>query len=53
MTFEPTEYLPYDFANRRHIGPSPTEMQEMFSLLKVNGIDQLINTSCITRNWAR
>ena len=21
--FEPTEYLPYDFANRRHIGPSP------------------------------
>ena len=43
MTFEPTEYLPYDFANRRHIGPSPAEMQEMFSLLKVNGIDQLID----------
>ena len=43
MTFEPTEYLPYDFANRRHIGPSPAEMQEMFSLLKVNGIEQLID----------
>ena len=26
--FEPTEYLPYDFANRRHIGPSPQEMEK-------------------------
>jgi hypothetical protein len=23
MTFTPTDYNPYDFANRRHIGPSP------------------------------
>ena len=29
MTFTPTEYQPYDFANRRHIGPSPAEMTEM------------------------
>ena len=26
MPFTPTDYLPYDFANRRHIGPSPAEM---------------------------
>ena len=26
MPFEPIDYLPYDFANRRHIGPSPEEM---------------------------
>jgi len=25
MPFKPTDYLPYDFANRRHIGPSPAE----------------------------
>ena len=43
MTFEPTEYLPYDFANRRHIGPSPTEMAEMLSLLGVDGLDELID----------
>ena len=29
--FEPTEYLPYDFANRRHIGPSPREMEKMLN----------------------
>ena len=23
MPFTPTDYDPYDFANRRHIGPSP------------------------------
>ncbi len=31
MTFKPTDYLPYDFANRRHIGPSPAEMAEMLA----------------------
>ena len=31
MTFTPTDYLPYDFANRRHIGPSPKEMEQMLS----------------------
>jgi glycine dehydrogenase len=29
MPFKPTNYLPYDFANRRHIGPSPDEMAQM------------------------
>ncbi|SLN52694.1 Glycine dehydrogenase (decarboxylating) [Roseivivax jejudonensis] len=42
MTFEPTDYMPYDFANRRHIGPSPAEMDEMFATLGVGGIDELI-----------
>jgi len=38
MTYTPIDYLPYDFANRRHIGPSPVEMAEM---LKVVGADSL------------
>jgi glycine dehydrogenase len=33
MPYTPTDYLPYDFANRRHIGPSPQEMVEMLGLL--------------------
>ena len=41
--FEPTEYLPYDFANRRHIGPSPQEMEKMLKLLGLTNIDQLID----------
>ena len=33
MSFEPTDYLPYDFANRRHIGPSPEEMDDMLAVV--------------------
>ena len=29
MSFTPVDYNPYDFANRRHIGPSPSEMVDM------------------------
>ena len=43
MAYEPTHYLPYDFANRRHIGPSPAEMAEMFEVLGVDGLDALID----------
>jgi glycine dehydrogenase len=43
MTYKPTDYLPYDFANRRHIGPSPAEMAEMFKVLGVKDLDQLID----------
>ena len=43
MSFEPTDYLPYDFANRRHIGPSPTEMAEMLDALGVADLDALID----------
>jgi glycine dehydrogenase len=43
MPFEPTDYLPYDFANRRHIGPSPAEMAEMFEVVGVSSLDALID----------
>ncbi len=43
MPFTPTDYLPYDFANRRHIGPSPSEMEEMFKTIEVESLDELIN----------
>ena len=43
MPFTPTDYLPYDFANRRHIGPSPVEMAEMLKVLGVASIDELID----------
>ena len=42
MTFTPTDYLPYDFANRRHIGPSPAEMAQMLALLDVPDLQTLI-----------
>ena len=43
MAFEPTDYLPYDFANRRHIGPSPEEMQEMLQVVGAGDLDDLID----------
>ncbi|THH35221.1 aminomethyl-transferring glycine dehydrogenase [Aliishimia ponticola] len=43
MTFTPTDYLPYDFANRRHIGPSPSEMSDMLQALGVASLDELID----------
>lgn len=36
-------YKPYDFANRRHIGPSPEEMAEMLSYLGYESLDALIS----------
>jgi len=42
MVFEPTDYNPYDFANRRHIGPSPKEMEAMLNALGVSSLDELI-----------
>ncbi len=35
-------YEPYDFANRRHIGPSPEEMAEMLKVVGVTSLDGLI-----------
>ena len=43
MAFEPTDYLPYDFANRRHIGPSPDEMAEMLKVLGASSLNALID----------
>ena len=38
----PGSYEPYDFANRRHIGPSPEEMTEMLRVVGVESLDALI-----------
>jgi glycine dehydrogenase len=43
MTFTFTDYLPYDFANRRHIGPSPEEMAEMLKVVGAPSLDALID----------
>ncbi|SMC75170.1 aminomethyl-transferring glycine dehydrogenase [Primorskyibacter flagellatus] len=43
MSYEPIDYLPYDFANRRHIGPSPAEMSAMFERLGVEDLEALID----------
>ncbi|MEY1554482.1 aminomethyl-transferring glycine dehydrogenase [Yoonia sp. R2331] len=43
MTFKPTDYLPYDFANRRHIGPSPAEMDEMLQVVGADDLATLID----------
>jgi glycine dehydrogenase len=43
MPFEPTDYLPYDFANRRHIGPSPAEMAGMLEVVGAESLDALID----------
>ncbi|MFY0660068.1 MAG: aminomethyl-transferring glycine dehydrogenase [Shimia sp.] len=42
MTFKPTDYLPYDFANRRHIGPSPDEMDAMLEVIGAESLDALV-----------
>jgi glycine dehydrogenase len=43
MTYTPVAYNPYDFANRRHIGPSPAEMTEMLKAVGVPTLDALID----------
>ncbi|WP_298844105.1 aminomethyl-transferring glycine dehydrogenase [uncultured Roseobacter sp.] len=42
MVYKPTEYLPYDFANRRHIGPSPEEMAGMLKVVGAESLEALI-----------
>ncbi len=42
MSFQPLDYEPYDFANRRHIGPSPLEMAEMLAVIGAKDLDTLI-----------
>lgn len=43
MTFKPTDYLPYDFANRRHIGPSPAEMSDMIKVVGARSLADLMD----------
>lgn len=40
--WNPTSYNPDDFGNRRHIGPSPSEMEEMLKVVGAGSLDQLI-----------
>ncbi|PZU22729.1 MAG: glycine dehydrogenase (aminomethyl-transferring) [Shinella sp.] len=41
--FHFTDYQPYDFANRRHIGPSPAEMEAMLKVIGYPSLDAMIN----------
>ncbi len=43
MSFTPIDYLPYDFANRRHIGPSPAEMTQMLEVTGAANLDALMD----------
>ncbi len=43
MGFKLTDYMAYDFANRRHIGPSPQEMAEMLKIIGYKTLDELID----------
>ena len=43
MPFKPTDYLPYDFANRRHIGPSPKEMAAMLDVVGAADLGALMD----------
>ena len=42
MAFTPIAYNPDDFANRRHIGPSPDEMDEMLRVVGAASLDTLM-----------
>ncbi len=43
MGFKLTDYMAYDFANRRHIGPSVHEMADMLKVIGYKTLDQLID----------
>ena len=43
MPFMPIDYRPYDFANHRHIGPSPGEIEEMLGVIGAGSVDELID----------
>ena len=43
MPWMPTAYDPTDFANRRHIGPSPAEMEAMLKVVGAASVDDLID----------
>ena len=45
MAFELTDYDAYDFANRRHIGPSPSEIRDMLEVIGFKTLDELIDAT--------
>ena len=60
MPFKPVNYLPYDFANRRHIGPSKSEINDMLKVIGCESINDLIQETVPedilqkeTLNWGK
>ncbi|MEY8118397.1 aminomethyl-transferring glycine dehydrogenase [Falsihalocynthiibacter sp. BN13B15] len=45
MPYQTTGYNTYDFANRRHIGPSPEEMAQMLEVIGYPSLDALIDAT--------
>ncbi|MFK8081605.1 MAG: aminomethyl-transferring glycine dehydrogenase [Granulosicoccus sp.] len=45
MSFTPTDYFAYDFANRRHIGPSASEIDAMLEAIGYGSLDELIDAT--------
>jgi len=45
MAFKLTDYEAYDFANRRHIGPTPKEMADMLKVIGFKTLDELIDAT--------
>ncbi|MFK7994499.1 MAG: aminomethyl-transferring glycine dehydrogenase [Granulosicoccus sp.] len=45
MSFKPTDYFAYDFANRRHIGPSLAEIDDMLEVIGYSSLDELIDAT--------
>ena len=43
MPWTPVDYDPTDFGNRRHIGPSPAEMDAMLKLVGAGDLNELID----------
>ena len=43
MIFQESDYHPYDFANRRHIGPSPSEIAAMLDVVGAPSLEALID----------
>ncbi len=43
MAYAATDYQPDDFANRRHIGPSPKEIQAMLDVVGADSLDALVD----------
>ncbi len=43
--FHLTDYNPYDFGNRRHIGPSPAEIAAMLKVVGYESLDALIDAT--------
>ena len=51
MTYTPVDYNTYDFANRRHIGPSPEEMAEMLRVGNQHGDASATACAAARRSW--